>query len=76
MTSDCVDGLCKQKIQALDRAIGHHKNEWSVLLNSTKSDKDVEYALRFCETFHLESKVRIENDKYVVLVKDDLLRLL
>ena len=75
MTSDCVDGLCKQKIQALDRAIGHHKNEWSVLLKSTDSGKDVEYALRFCQAFHMESKVQIENDKYVVFVKNDLMQL-
>lgn len=76
MNTDCPDGLCKLKIQAVDHAIGHHKNDWSVLLNSTKSSKDVELALRFCEIFHLESKVKIEKDSYVVLVKNELLRLL
>jgi hypothetical protein len=71
MTPDCPDGLCKQKIQAVDHAIGHHKNEWSVLLNSTKNNKDVEHALRFCEMFRLESKVKIETDGYQVLVKNE-----
>ena len=76
MTPDCPDGLCKAKIQAVDRAIGHYKNEWSVLLNITKNNKDVEHALRFCEIFQLESKVKIENDGYKVLVKNDLIRIL
>ena len=76
MNPDCPDGLCKFKIQAVDRAIGHHKNEWSVLLNTTKDSQDVEHALRFCRMFKLESKVKIEDDKYTVLVKNDLSRLL
>lgn len=76
MNPDCPDGLCKLKIQALDRAIGHHKNEWSVLLNSTKNSKDVEHALRFCRIFRLESKVKIQDDNYIVLVKNELIRLL
>jgi hypothetical protein len=76
MTSECPDGLCKMKIQAVDRAIGHHKNEWSVLLKSTKNSKDVEHALRFCQVFRLEPKVKVENDGYVVLVKNELLHLL
>jgi len=76
MTPDCPDGFCKTKIQAVDRAIGHHKNEWSVLLHYTKNSKDVEHALRFCELFRLESKVKVETDGYVVLVKNDLIRLL
>ena len=76
MNPDCPDGLCKIKIQAVDRAIGHHKNEWSVLLNSTKNNKDVEHALRFCEMFRLESKVKVESDGYKVLDKNDLIRLL
>ena len=75
MTSDCPDGLCKLKIQAVDRAIGHHKNDWFVLLNSTKNDDDVNHALRFCEIFRLESKVRVNPDGYEVLVRDDLKRL-
>jgi len=74
MTPDCPDGLCRQKIQAVDRAIGHYKNEWSVLLNSTTNSKDVELALRFCELFRLESKVKVENEGYVVLVKNDLVK--
>ena len=76
MTPDCPNGLCKTKIQAVDRAIGHHKNEWSVLLNFTKNSKDVEHALRFCEIFRLEPKVKIETDGYKVLVKNELVRLL
>ncbi|KXH77064.1 MAG: hypothetical protein AM326_05890 [Candidatus Thorarchaeota archaeon SMTZ-45] len=76
MTSDCPDGLCKLKIQAIDRAIGHHKNEWSILLNSSKESKDVEHALRFCKMFHLESKVKIDGEDYIVLVKNELIRLL
>ena len=77
MNPDCPDGFCKMKIQAVDRAIGHHKNELSVLLNSTMNSKDVEYyALRFCRFFQLESKVKIEDDNYVVLVKNELIRLL
>ncbi|MGY5856088.1 MAG: hypothetical protein RTS72_05760 [Candidatus Thorarchaeota archaeon] len=75
MTPDCPDGFCKMKIQAVDRAIGHHKNEWAILLNSTKNSKDVEHALRFCEVFRLESKVKIENDGFKVLVKNELAQL-
>ena len=75
MNPDCPDGLCKMKIQALDRAIGHHKNEWSVLLNSTKNSKDVEHALRFCEIFRLESKVKEETDGFKVFVKNELARM-
>ena len=75
MTPDCPDGLCKMKIQALDRAIGHHKNEWAILLNSTKNSKDVLHALRFCEVFQLESKVKIENDGFKVLIKNELAQL-
>ncbi|MFW9963083.1 MAG: hypothetical protein ACFFCX_05955 [Candidatus Sifarchaeia archaeon] len=74
MTSDCPDGLCKQKIQAIDHAIGHHKNDWSVLLNSTRESKDVEHALRFCQIFLLESKVKIQDDGYVVLIKNELVK--
>ncbi|MHA2059098.1 MAG: hypothetical protein ACW979_15880, partial [Candidatus Thorarchaeota archaeon] len=76
MNPDCPDGLCKLKIQAVDRAIGHHKNEWATLLNFTRNHKDVEHALRFCEIFRLESKVKVETDGYVVLVKNELIQLL
>ncbi|MFX1481755.1 MAG: hypothetical protein ACFFCP_01050 [Promethearchaeota archaeon] len=75
MTSDCPDGLCRMKIQAVDRAIGHQKNEWLVLLSSTKDSADVALALRFCEAFHLESKVRVKSDGYQVLARDDLQRI-
>ena len=75
MNLDCLDGLCKLKIQAVDSAIGHHKNEWSVLLNyPPKKSKDVDHALHFCEVFGLESKVRIKKEGYVVLVKNELLQ--
>ncbi len=76
MPSDCPDNLCKDKILALDRAIGHHKNEWVVLLNRTKSSDDVAHALRFCEVFQLESKVKVKLDGYEVLARDDLKRIL
>jgi hypothetical protein len=76
MNPDCPDGLCKLKIQAVDRAIGHHKNDWATLLNFTRNHKDVEHALRFCEVFRLESKVKVETDGYVVLVKNELIQLL
>ncbi|MHA1943617.1 MAG: hypothetical protein ACW96M_04385 [Candidatus Thorarchaeota archaeon] len=76
MTSECTDGFCKRKIQAIDRAIGHQKNEWLVLLNSTKSSVDVAHALHFCEVFQLESKVRINPEGYEVLARDDLKRIL
>jgi hypothetical protein len=72
MTSDCPAGLCRRKLQAVDRAIGHHKNDWLVLLNFTKNSDDVNHALRFCEIFQLESKVRIKSDGYEVLARNDL----
>ena len=76
MTSDYPDNLCKRKIQAVDRAIGHYKNEWVVLLNWTMSSDDVAQSLRFCEVFQLESKVRVKMNGYEVLVRDDLERIL
>ena len=76
MTSDCTDGLCKQKLQAVDRAIGHQKNEWLVLLHWTKNQDDVNHALRFCQVFQLESKVMVKSDGYEVLARDDLVKVL
>ena len=76
MTSDSPDDLCKAKIQAVEHAIGHHKNEWVVLLNWTKNSDDVAQALRFCEVFQLESKVRVKSKGYEVLVRGDLERIM
>ncbi len=75
MTSDCPDDLCKRKIQAIDRAIGHNKNVWVILLNWTNSSDDVAQALRFCEVFQLESKVSVKSNGYEVLIRDDLERI-
>ena len=74
MTTDCPDGYCKQKIQAIDNAIGHKKNEWSTLLNGTLNYVDVSQALRFCEVFHLEPKVSITSKGYVVQFRNELER--
>lgn len=68
---NCPDGLCKLKIQAMDNAIGHTKNEWGVILEPTRESNDVVNALRFCEVFRLEAKVRISTEGYAVLVRDD-----
>lgn len=76
MTSECTDGLCDLKIQAIDRAIGHLKNEWLVILPWTRSQDDLAHALRFCEVFRLESKVMVKSDGYEVLARDDLLNVL
>ncbi|TFG31097.1 hypothetical protein EU527_13355 [Candidatus Thorarchaeota archaeon] len=72
MTSDCPDGYCKQKIQAIDNAIGHKKNEWSTLLHDTHNYSDVSKALRFCEVFHLESKVSVTANGFVVQFRNDI----
>lgn len=66
MTTDCPDGYCLQKIQAVDNAIGHTKNEWATLLHGTHSLEDVSHALRFCEVFKLEARVNITSDGYRV----------
>ena len=72
MTTDCPDGYCKQKIQAIDNAIGHKKNEWSTLLHDTENYNDVNLALRFCEIFHLEPKVSITSKGYVVKFRSEM----
>ena len=76
MTSVCPDDICKAKLQAIDRAIGHHKNEWVILLDWTKSSDDVAQALRFCEVFQMESKVSVKSNGYEVLVRDALERIM
>ena len=68
---DCPDGLCKLRIQAVDNAIGHKKNEWGVILEPTRQYEDVAHALRFCEIFHLEAKVSVERNGYSVLIRSD-----
>ncbi len=74
MTSDCPDGYCRQKIQAVDNAIGHKKNEWAILLPETSNYNDVTNALRFCEVFKLEAKVSVTVDGYKVQYRTDLVR--
>jgi hypothetical protein len=74
MTSDCPDGYCKQKIQAVDDAIGHHNNEWETLLHETSSYDDVKQALRFCEIFKLEAKVQVLSEGYAVQVRSEVMR--
>ena len=71
MASDCPDGLCKLKIQAIDNAIGYHKSEWQVLLSSTANTNDVANALQFCEVFKMEAKVNVKSDGYEVLARED-----
>ena len=73
MTSDCPDGYCKQKIQAVDDAIGYKKNEWAILLKETNDYEDVMQALRFCEIFKLEAKVSVLDEGFAVEVKSDVL---
>ncbi|TFH04753.1 MAG: hypothetical protein E4H14_14060 [Candidatus Thorarchaeota archaeon] len=73
MTSDCPDGYCKQKIQAVDHAIGHIKNEWATLLHGTSSYDDVKQALRFCEIFKLEAKVCVLDEGFSVQVRSEVI---
>ena len=73
MTSDCPDGFCKQKIQAVDHALGHDKNEWATLLQETDNYDDVKQALRFCETFKLEAKVCVLEEGFAVQVRSEVI---
>ena len=70
MASDCPDGLCQLKIQAIDNAIGHHKSKWQVLLSSTENSGDVANALQFCEIFKMEAKVNVKSNGYEILVRE------
>ena len=74
MTSDCPDGYCKEKIQAVDKAIGYKKDEWATLLSKTSNYDDVMHALKFCETFKLEAKVSVLDDGFAVKVRHEVLR--
>lgn len=71
MTSDCPDGYCKQKIQAVDKAIGYKKDDWATLLSETNNYDDVMQALRFCEIFKLEAKVSVQDSGFAVKVRND-----
>jgi hypothetical protein len=71
MTSDCPDGYCKQKIQAVDKAIGYQRDDWATLLAETSNYNDVMQALRFCEIFKLEAKVSVLDEGYVVKVRNE-----
>jgi hypothetical protein len=74
MTSDCPDGYCKQKIQAVDKAIGYKKDEWATLLSETSEYDDVMQALRFCEIFKLEAKVTVLEEGFAVKVRNEVLQ--
>ena len=71
MTSDCPDGYCKQKIQAVDNAIGYNKDEWATLLQETSNYEDVMQVLRFCEIFKLEAKVSVLDEGFAVKVRNE-----
>jgi hypothetical protein len=74
MTTDCPDGYCRQKIQAIDNAIGYTKNEWATLLEGTDSLNDVARALRFCEALKLEARVTVTSEGLKVQFRHDLLK--
>ena len=74
MTSDCPDGYCRQKIQAVDNAIGYKKHDWATLLQETNNYDDVIHALRFCEIFKLEAKVSVLDDGFAVKVKNEVMQ--
>jgi len=74
MTSDCPDGYCRQKIQAVDTAIGYEKNNWATLLDETDNYDDVMQALRFCEIFKLEAKVSVLDDGFAVKVRNEVMQ--
>lgn len=76
MTKACRDAECQRRIQDIDSAIRHENNVWSVILKSSQDLNDVNHALRFCEVFRLEAKVKIDSRGLEVLVRDDLIRLL
>ena len=74
MTSDCPDGYCKQKIQAVDNAIGFKKDDWATLLHETDNYDDVIHALRFCEIFKLEAKVSVLDEGFAVKVRNEVIQ--
>ena len=74
MTSDCPDGYCKEKIQAVDNAIGYKKDEWANLLQETSNYDDVMHALKFCEIFKLEAKVTVLDEGFAVKVRNDVIQ--
>jgi hypothetical protein len=76
MTKACRNGECQRRIQDLDSAIRHESNVWSVILKSSQDLNDVNHALRFCEIFRLEAKVKIDSRGLEVVVRDDFIRLL
>jgi hypothetical protein len=75
MTTDCPDGYCRQKIQAIDNAIGFTKNEWATLLDGKDSLNDVSKALQFCEAFKLEARVSITSEGLRVQFRHEILKL-
>lgn len=75
MTEACRNGECQRRIQDMDNAIRHEQNIWSIILESSQDLDDVNHALRFCEVFRLEAKVKIDSRGLEVLVRDGLIRL-
>jgi hypothetical protein len=76
MTNACRNGECQRRIQDIDDAIWHEKKVWSIILKSSQNLNDVNHALRFCEVFRLEAKVKIDSKGLEVLVRDDFIRFL
>ncbi|MFX0107655.1 MAG: hypothetical protein ACFE7R_05190 [Candidatus Hodarchaeota archaeon] len=76
MTNECLDKTCKEKIQAIDKAIQPESMRWSVILQSTENLKEVDNALRFCKVFGLDAKVKVKPDGYEVLARDETIDLL
>jgi hypothetical protein len=74
MPKVCRDGECQHMIQDMDNAIRYEKNAWSIILESSQNLNDVNHALRFCEGFLLEAKVRIDSRGIEVLVRYDFIR--
>lgn len=71
MTSDCPDGYCQKKIQAVNDAIGYKADGWSTLLEETSDYENVMNALRFCEVFKLEAKVCEQENGFCVKIKHE-----
>ncbi|MFX1332174.1 MAG: hypothetical protein ACFE9W_11475 [Promethearchaeota archaeon] len=75
MTKACRDGECQRRIQDINNAITHGRDSWSIMLKSSQNLDDVNHALRFCEVFRLEAKVKIDSRGLEVLVRDDFIQL-
>jgi len=74
MTTDCPDGYCRNKIQAVNDAIGYKADGWSTLLEETNNYEDVMKALRFCEVFKLEAMVCEQENGFTVKIRNDAMK--